>query len=218
MMIVRVRLRVPDDATKEEILSRLAQTGYGVLSLSVGWKPKEKTCADPKARILNLLAKESPQVWYRIQQKLGVGSEPTRQALTELINEGKVIPIYVKKRGKIGAWYGVPDAENLKPRWEKFREILSDGAVHEQDVVIDLVFPDLPRDHPLRVFAINAIPKVFPDVRSDFGEYEGKERFVYFLKGSPGEQKWLSEAKKNGLHPLGQGEATKNSPEGGGEG
>jgi hypothetical protein len=168
-------------------------------------------------KILALLEEYSPRSLYEIQRKLWRPATQISDALIDLIRQNRVIFFtYKKDRGRPGTWYGVRNAKNLQPYWEKFFQILSDGKIHERDVVLELVGVPIPS--PEAKFLEWAVI-TYDNVVAEAGEYEGKFRFVYFLRGSEGEKEWNEKVKKvqaqqMGETPLGQGQMSdKKSPE-----
>jgi len=204
--VIKFGFEVPDDRIRdfedfhlkveEFILQSAKDFGFILLPDTSSW--------GMEAKVLHLLGQYSPQSLSQIQRKLGIPMPKVYDTLVGLVNSGRVILFqYSRGRGRPGTWYGVRNARNLQPYWDKFFQVLSDGKIHERDVVLELTGAPIPSPEA-KFLEWTAI--TYDNVVAEAGEYEGKFRFVYFLKGSEGERIWREKMKPQteqmGVTPL----------------
>jgi len=208
-MRLRFVVEIPDE-NAEEFQKQVNSFLYDLVQKFGGKVLPESSSLGLEVRILNLLEEYSPRTFSEIQRKLGVPAMKVHNSLINLVNEGRVqVFEYSRGKGRHGVWYGIRNAKNLQPYWEKFFQILSDGKIHERDVVFELTGVPIPS--PEAKFMEWCVP-TYDNVVIEAGEYEGKFRFVYFLKGSEGEREWNEkvkiQAQQMGETPLGQGQSS----------
>jgi DNA-binding Lrp family transcriptional regulator len=149
---MRIYIQVPDEKG-QELLKKFVELGAKVYF----GRPRK----DLSEAILRLLKESSPQSYTSIQRRFGRPTGETRAVLNKLVEEGKIIKFEMRVHGRPAEYYGIRDAENLKPLWEIVRkegegasdselyEILSEKATPEESLFI------------LRTLGRDFIPQLF---------------------------------------------------------